>query len=246
MPLSEAQQLGQHQAIMKCLIDIHGARSPPLPPVLPWLPLKGRVLKDPVYDTPHAEHSWGAAVAASLVKAVNSYRATQTGRAAAAIKAVGSLVDPLDTLAARSDYDNPHDNPDAFAALAESMGLGSLLVSMRATRGNAARGSIFAELPQRSTGGRAAAADAQPATDVDTDEGATTRAAAAADARREELRAALGGLTVPDLLKLGSGVAPELILTVLAGHAMACGVHDIQHVISVGDSVVSIRSVHDD
>ena len=100
MPLTDAQHMGQQKAIVKCLIAIHQERSPPLPPVLPWLALNGRVVKDPVYETAHAEHgSWGAAIAASLIAAVNQYRATQTGRATVAIKAPSALVEPLDALA---------------------------------------------------------------------------------------------------------------------------------------------------
>ena len=249
MPLTDAQQLGQQKAIVECLIEIHGARSPPLSPVLPWLPLNGRVLKDSVYGTPHAEHgSWGSAVAVSLMAAVNAYRATQTGRATAAIKAESSLVEPLDALARRSDYDNPYDNPDALAALAESLSLGHLLVAMRATRGNAAggRSSPAPQLPQRPMGGRAKESTAQPATGgggVETDDGATTRAATAADARREELRAALMGLTVADVLKLGAGAGLELLATMLAGHATARGLLGLEHVLVVGSSRVTIRSV---
>lgn len=248
MPLTDAQHMGQQKAIVKCLIAIHQERSPPLPPVLPWLALNGRVVKDPVYETAHAEHgSWGAAIAASLIAAVNQYRATQTGRATVAIKAPSALVEPLDALAVRCGRDDPFDNPDAFYKLAESMGLAEGMTIMRSTRGNAARGSVFEELPRRQEGGRAAGADAQPATDddaMDTDDGATTRAAAAADARRVQLLETLAGLTVPDLLKLGAAVGSELIMTMIAGHAMALGVHGFEHAVSVGACAVSIRSVH--
>ena len=99
---------------MKCLIEIHGERSTPLPPVLPWLPINGRALKNPLYETPHAEHgTWGTAIAESLIAAVNAYRATQPRtRETRPFKKHSSLAEPLDALAARCKHDKPHDNPD--------------------------------------------------------------------------------------------------------------------------------------
>ena len=238
-----AEQIADEQtAIVEALITVHVEHVPRLTPVLPSLPIKNRTNTKPVYATPDATHgTWGTAVAQQLQDAINALRATQTGVGTAPLASHDALHAPLALLAQRCSYDDA----DAFRALAESMHLEVPVV--RGTRGNAGGGAAHVELPaRRQAAGAGADADADAdaaADDMETDDGATTRAAAAAEAHRRSVSSSLSDMQLTDLMKLGAAADAATLATLLAGYSRGHGTDTSEHALVVGSSTYRVRSV---
>jgi hypothetical protein len=119
------------QAIVETLIEVHAARTPRLPPVIPLLPLLGRVNVRAIYS--EEDGAWTATLVDALRMAINSCREAQSGPGSNPIQPNENAVYwPLkkateDYMFCDPQHDEPrvcgYDDPDAFCALAASFGL---------------------------------------------------------------------------------------------------------------------------